>query len=407
MRGHGVFAATALLCHSASAWAPLSVSHIRSFRSATTPKVSFSAAPRPRVLFAAASPPNLKPYLEKLVSGESLSKPEAAEVCAAVLQGAEPMQVASCLMLMRRNGESPAEVAGFVQAMSDACVPVKVTGKMLDIVGTGGDGASTINISTAASILAAAAGAKTAKAGNRSVSSACGSADVLEALGVDLTLSAKAVGECVEKCGMGFMFAPVNHPAMRMVAPIRKALGVRSVFNILGPLTNAAGAQHVVIGVFQESLMDIMADSLMEIGNIEHGVVIHGCGLDEISPLGASEVLEIKNTAPPGAPKVYARTRYAFDPEARCGVPRCTVEDLKGGDAPTNAALLREALSAGGHTNGKRDSIVLNAGVGLYVFGLAASIEAGVVLARTTLESGAGLAKLDEWIATTQELKGQ
>jgi len=371
--------------------------------------VAFPAAARgPRVvLFAAAAPPNLKPYVEKLVEGASLTKQEATEVCAAVLAGAEPMQVASCLMLMRRNGESPAEVAGFVQAMSDACVPVKVTGKMLDIVGTGGDGANTINISTAASILAAAAGAKTAKAGNRSVSSACGSADVLEALGVDLTLSAKAMGECVEKCGMGFMYAPVNHPAMKMVAPIRKALGVRSVFNLLGPLTNAAGAQHVVVGVFQASLMDIMADTLIEVGKVEHGVVIHGCGLDEISPLGASEVLEIKNTAPAGQPKQYTKTRYTFDPLERCGVPRCTVDALKGGGAAENASLLRDALAGGAHTNGKRDAVVLNAGVGLYVFGRAATIEDGVVLARATLESGAAVAKLDEWIATTQALKGQ
>ena len=192
---------------------------------------------------APPSAPSLKPYIEKLVAGESLTKEEAKEVCGAILQGADQIQVASCLMLMRRNGETPAEVAGFVAAMKEACVPVAVEGKMLDIVGTGGDGAHTINISTAAALLAAACGCKTAKAGNRSVSSQCGSADVLEALGISMALTAENVGECVAQCGMGFMFAPVNHPAMKMVVPIRKALGVRSVFNILGPLTNAAGAQ--------------------------------------------------------------------------------------------------------------------------------------------------------------------
>jgi len=293
---------------------------------------------------APPSAPSLKPYIEKLVAGESLTKEEAKEVCGAILQGADQIQVASCLMLMRRNGETPAEVAGFVAAMKEACVPVAVEGKMLDIVGTGGDGAHTINISTAAALLAAACGCKTAKAGNRSVSSQCGSADVLEALGISMALTAENVGECVAQCGMGFMFAPVNHPAMKMVVPIRKALGVRSVFNILGPLTNAAGAQvgtttpqascprtpaprtprlkphasrctahashqtrprcepcstsrtipalhaslqHVVIGVFQEELIEIMANSLIEIGNVDHGVVIYGVGLDEISPLGA------------------------------------------------------------------------------------------------------------------------
>ena len=157
----------------------------------------------------------------------------------------------------------------------------------------------------------------------------------------------------------------------------------------------------------QESLVDSMADALIEVGKIEHGVVIHGCGLDEISPLGPSEVLEIKNTAGPGEPKQYEKTRFSFNPLDRCGVPRCTVEDLKGGDATVNASELRKALEGGTHTNGKRDAVVLNAGVGLYVFGLAESIEAGVTLARTTLESGAGLEKLDEWIATTQALKGQ
>ena len=376
-------------------------------------------------------------FIEKLVAGEHLTKLEAKEVCGAVLAGAEPLQVASVLTLLRRNGESAAEVAGFVEAMTEACVPVPVSGKMLDIVGTGGDGAHTINISTAAAVLAAAAGAKTAKAGNRSVSSQCGSADVLEALGVRLDLDAAQMGQCVEACGIGFMFAPVNHPAMRVVAPIRKvptgaanaprcaprasrlaltharrfppaagtkALGVRSVFNLMGPLTNAAGAQHVVVGVFDAGLMDLMADTLAEVGHLEHGVVIHGAGLDEVSPLGPSEVLEIRNEAPPGVlPKRYRKTRKRFDP-LDVGVPRCTLEDLRGGGAAENAALLREALAAGSHAGGKRDAVVLNAGMGLYVFGLAASMEGGVALARETLKSGAGLAKLDEWIATTQRL---
>lgn len=333
-----------------------------------------------------------------------MDKEEATTVCSAILEGAEPMQVASLLMLMRRNGETPAEVAGFVEGMTRACVAVPVTGKMLDIVGTGGDGAHTINISTAAAILAAAAGAKTAKAGNRSVSSQCGSADVLEALGINLDLTSAQVASCVESCGMGFMYAPVNHPAMKVVAPVRKALGVRSIFNLLGPLTNAAGAQHVVIGVFQEELLDIMANALCEIGKVEHGVVIHGVGLDEISPLGPSSIVEIKNVALPGEPKVYERKTLSFDPLDAVGVPRCTVDDLRGGDAPTNAALLRETLAGGSHTDAKRDAVVLNAGVGLYVFGSAGSMEGGIALARDALNAGKGVAKLDEWVATSVAL---
>ena len=365
---------------------------------------------RSRLLHAATvtaeskPPPNLKPYIEKLLDGDHLTTDEAREVCAGVLGGSEPIQVASALMLMRRNGETPEEVAGFVAAMKEACVPVKIDGNMLDIVGTGGDGAHTINISTAAAILAAAAGCKTAKAGNRSVSSQCGSADVLEALGISMALTAEQVGECVARCGMGFMFAPVNHPAMKMVAPIRKALGVRSVFNILGPLTNAAGAQRVVIGVFTNDLIDVMGKALMEVGNIEHGVVIHGAGLDEISPLGSSTILEIKNIAAKGSPKKqYQTKKFYFDP-LEVGTPRCTLEDLRGGDAKENAALMREALQGGDHTDAKRDAIVLNAGVGIYVFGLSESLEDGILLARKTLNTGKGLEKLDEWIQLTQEL---
>lgn len=366
----------------------------------TAPSLAATAAT------AAATQPNLKPYLQTLLDGESLSVDEAEAVCTAILQGANELQVASLLMLLRRNGESPATVAGFVRAMTKACVPVTVTGKMLDIVGTGGDGAHTINISTAAAILAAACGCKTAKAGNRSVSSKCGSADVLEALGVSLELSAEQVGDCVERCGMGFMYAPVNHPAMRVVAPIRKALGIRSIFNLLGPLTNAAGAQHVVIGVFTEDLLDLMADSLMEIGRVEHGVVVYGVGLDEISPLGPATILEIKNTAPPGEPKKYTKRTFQFDP-LDVGVPRCVVDDLKGGDAEENAAALRDVLAAGDHTDAKRDAVVLNAGFGCFVFGLADSIEDGVALARSTLQTGAGLDTLNQWVSTTQELAGK
>ena len=192
-----------------------------------------------------------------------------------------------------------------VNAMQSACLPVKLDGKLLDIVGTGGDGADTINISTASVVLAAACGCKVAKAGNRSVSSRCGSADVLETLGVRIELNPDEVADCVKQCGVGFMYAPINHPAMKAVAPIRKALGVRTAFNLLGPMTNAAKAQHVVIGVFEENLVELMARTLMEVGNIEHGVVVHGCGLDEVSPLGSSTIFEIKNVAPSGEPKKY------------------------------------------------------------------------------------------------------
>jgi len=238
---------------------------------------------------------SLKPFIEVLIAGERhLTSQETYEAFSAILSGADEVQVGSLLCLLRARGETPLEIAGMVRAMNDACNAVKLPGKkLLDIVGTGGDGADTINISTASVVLAAAAGCTVAKGGNRSVSSACGSADVLEALGVKVALQPDEVVKCVEACGVAFMFAPVNHPAMRFVAPVRKKLGVRSCFNILGPMVNAASAQHAVIGVFHENLLELMANALKEVGRVDHAVVIHGCGLDEISPLGPSTIVEV------------------------------------------------------------------------------------------------------------------
>lgn len=253
---------------------------------------------------------SLKPQLTKLVSRVDLSAEETEEAWDQILAGSDPAAVGALLLLLRAKGETPVEISGMVKSMKRACNPVVVDGKVLDIVGTGGDGADTINISTASVVLAAACGCKVAKAGNRSVSSRCGSADVLETLGVRIELSPSQVAESIAQCGIGFMFAPVNHPAMRTVAPIRKALGVRTAFNILGPMTNAASAQHAVIGVFEDSLVDLLADTLIEVGNIEHAVVVTGCGLDEISPLGPSNIIEIKNTAQQGHPKTYDKKKY-------------------------------------------------------------------------------------------------
>lgn len=240
---------------------------------------------------------SLKPYIETLIQGErSLTSDETQAAFAEILKGANEVQVGSLLTLLRARGETPSEIAGMVKAMNDACNSVDLGDKkLLDIVGTGGDGADTINISTASVVLAAACGCIVAKAGNRSVSSACGSADVLEALGVKVDLQPSSVQKCVDNCNIAFMFAPVNHPAMKHVAPIRKALGVRTCFNILGPMTNAAGAQHAVIGVFHPELLDLMAGALKEVGRVDHAVVIHGVGLDEISPLGPCTILEVRN----------------------------------------------------------------------------------------------------------------
>lgn len=240
-------------------------------------------------------PVSLKPYIETLIQGErSLTSDETEAAFSEILQGADEVQVGSLLTLLRARGETPSEIAGMVRAMNKACLAVDLGDrKLLDIVGTGGDGADTINISTASVVLAAASGCIVAKAGNRSVSSACGSADVLEALGVKVDLQPDQVVKCVQECNVAFMFAPVNHPAMKHVAPIRKKLGVRTCFNILGPMTNAAGAQRAVIGVFHTELMPLMAGALKEVARVDHAVIIHGVGLDEISPMGPATILEV------------------------------------------------------------------------------------------------------------------
>lgn len=355
---------------------------------------------------SASASASLKPYIETLIAGERhLTSAETYDAFSAILQGADEVQVGCLLTLLRARDETPEEIAGMVRAMNDACNAVRLPPgvKALDIVGTGGDGADTINISTASVVLAAACGCTVAKAGNRSVSSACGSADVLEALGVKVDLQPDDVAKCVDKCGVAFMFAPVNHPAMRFVAPVRKRLGVRTCFNILGPMTNAAGAQRAVIGVFGEHLVPLMAGALKEVGRVDHAVVIHGVGLDEISPLGPATILEIKNVAPEGEPKVYETKEFAFDP-LDVGIERCKVEDLRGGGPEENAEEFRKVLLGGEEMNAKRDSICLNAGVGCYVYGLTDSIEEGVALAKKTLQSGKATDVLKNWIESSQEI---
>jgi anthranilate phosphoribosyltransferase len=242
---------------------------------------------------------SLKPQLTKLINREDLTAFETEEAIDKILEGADSSVVGAFLALLRAKGETPTEMAGMVRAFKKACHPLPHTETdLLDIVGTGGDGADTINISTASVILAAAAGCKVAKAGNRSVSSQCGSADVLEALGIHLELTPEQTKQVLDASNIAFLFAPVYHPAMKLVAPIRKQLGIRTAFNLLGPLTNAANANRVVLGVFDEKLIDLFANILITLREVEHAIIVHGCGLDEISPLGSSTLYEIRNINP-------------------------------------------------------------------------------------------------------------
>src|SRR5881392_2648774 len=275
--------------------------------------------------------------LARLHDGHDLSREEAHEVMGSIMSGeATHAQIAGFLIALRAKGETADEIAGCAEAMREHALPVRPQrDDLVDTAGTGGDGASRINISTAAALVAAAAGAGVAKHGNRAVSSACGSADVLEALGFELDLSTERVARSIDELGFGFLFAPTHHPAMRHAAPVRRELATRTVFNVLGPLTNPAGARAQVVGVYSEQLVRTIAEVLAQLG-ARRAYVVHGAGgIDELSPVGPNLVAEVVDGS--------VRQRE-LDPEAELGVPRCSVEELRGGTPAENAAAVREVF---------------------------------------------------------------
>ncbi len=322
--------------------------------------------------------------LEKVVDGHPVDRAEAQEAMASIMSGeCTPAQIGAFLVALRMRGETVDEISGFAEAMRSACVRIRTKHpNVVDTCGTGGDALDTFNISTAAALVTAAAGVPVAKHGNRSVSSKCGSADVLKELGVRIDLEPHEVEACLDEVNIGFLFAPSHHPAMKHAIGPRRELGMRTVFNVLGPLTNPAGARRQLLGVFDPSLTELMAGTLAELGS-EHALVVHGLdGLDEISTTGPTRVSELSD----GDVRTYEVTPEQF------GFTPVDPRDLEGGEPPQSAEVLLGAIS--GKPSPARDIVALNAGGAIYVGGQASSIEEGIETARETIDSGAAVETL-------------
>jgi anthranilate phosphoribosyltransferase len=331
--------------------------------------------------------------LGKVIEGHDLSRAEAREAMTTIMSGeATPAQIGGFLVALRVKGETPDEIAGCAEAMRDHVLRVNPgRDDLVDTAGTGGDGASTLNISTAAALVAAAAGAGVAKHGNRAVSSASGSADVLEALGFALELPPQRIEQSIDELGFGFLFAPTHHPAMKHAAPVRRELATRTVFNVLGPLTNPAGARAQVVGVYTAELVPTIAEVLASLG-ARRAFVVHGAhGVDELSPAGPNLVYEVDEG------RVWAEPIDPLD----LGIDRCDPDDLRGGTPDENARAIREIFA--GRRGGARDAVILNAAGAIAAAGVTATLREGLPLARETIDSGAAGERLEQLVAFTRE----
>lgn len=331
--------------------------------------------------------------LGNLLDGISLSREEARLTMSEILEGAaSPAQIAAFIVALRMKGETVDELVGMVDAMLAASTRVEIdtAGPVVDIVGTGGDRAHTINVSTLSALVVAGAGGKVCKHGNRAASSACGAADLLEALGVAVDIGPEAVARCVSEAGMGFCFAPRYHPAMRHAGPSRRDLGIPTAFNILGPLSNPGRVRRYLIGVADERMATRMAGVLQANGTVRALIVHGGDGLDELTTTGPSTVVELSDGE---------ISSWSVDP-ADLGLARVDREDLVGGDAQTNAELARRVLA--GEPGPHRDIVILNAGAGLMAAGLESSLEAGIAAAARSIDSGAAVKALHDLVAVSQ-----
>ena len=330
----------------------------------------------------------IKEAIAQLVGGHSLTMDEASAVMNEIMEGsATPAQFGALVTALRLKGETVEEIAGFARTMRSKALRVSISEPVVDTCGTGGDGKGTFNISTTAAFVVAACGLKVAKHGNRAMSSQCGSADVLEALGVKIDLNPEQVQKCLEKVGIGFMLAPVFHPSMKYAAAPRKEVGIRTVFNILGPLTNPAGARAQVLGVPEKSLTEKMA-TVLKMLDCQHALVVHGeDGLDEITITGKTFVSELKK----GSIKNYEVTPEEF------GLPRAKPDSLKGGTVKDNAELLRSILS--GKKGAQRDIVLMNAAAALLAGDKITTLGQGITLAEQAIDNGKALQKVEELIS--------
>ena len=349
--------------------------------------------------------PIITAAVRALVDRRDLTRLEAAAAMEAIMSGAATnAQIAAFLTALRMKGETVEELIGFAQVMREKVVKVRpragdvvgATGTdremLIDTCGTGGDASGTFNVSTATAFVVAGAGLRVAKHGNRSVSSLCGSADVVETLGIDIELSPAQVASCIDEVGIGFLYAPLLHTAMKHVMATRREMGVRTVFNMLGPLTNPAGANAQVIGVYAASLTDPLARVLAELGTLR-AFVVHGAdGLDEISNTGESHISEVHEGV------VRSSTVRPED----FGMPRAAIRDLQGGDREENARIIRQVL--GGETGPRRDIVLMNAAAALVVGNKAEDLKEGVALAAAAIDERSAAGKLEDLIALSRRL---
>ncbi|MFQ5520307.1 MAG: anthranilate phosphoribosyltransferase [Candidatus Methylomirabilia bacterium] len=352
--------------------------------------------------------PIITEAIRMLVDNKDLTRIEAAGAMEAIMsEAATNAQIAAFLTALRMKGETVEELIGFAQVMRDKVVRVRTRGEevaaltgtgremLIDTAGTGGDAAGTFNVSTATALVLAGAGLKVAKHGNRSVSSLCGSADVVETLGINLELSPTKVARCIDEVGIGFLYAPLLHTAMKYVMAARREMGIRTVFNMLGPLTNPANANAQIIGVYSAALTEPLARVLAELGTIR-AFVVHGAdGLDEISNTGESQVAEVRDGV------VRSSTVRPED----FGLPRATMRQLQGGDREENAQIIRQLLQ--GQPGSKRDIVLMNAAAALVAGGKARDFKEGVARAAHSVDSGTARAKLEALVTLSQKLAAE